>query len=703
MKQIFQSLRSGQTTLDEVPVPRAGRNSIVVETRNTVVSSGTERMLVDFGKSNLIQKARSQPDKVRQVLDKAKAEGVLSTLEAVQAKLDTEITLGYCQAGVVVDAGAQSHFAVGDRVATNGPHAEYVVVPHTLAARIPDNVSFEQAAFAPLAAIGLQGVRLANPTLGETVVVMGLGLIGQLTVQLLQANGCRVIAVDPAEDRLALVQGPNVTRLKAGDSAVKQVLSLTNGIGADAVLLTLASDSNDPVHQAAEMSRKRGRLVLVGVTGLQLSRDDFYKKELSFAVSCSYGPGRYDPEYEEHGRDYPLPFVRWTEQRNFEACLSLMSSGQLDPARFITHRLSIDDATKAYELLTSNQSSLGIVLDYPDRGGMLPGPETRTIRLGSPAVAGKLRVGVIGAGNFASRTLVPAFKNAGATLELLTSSKGASAAITGRKLGFNRISSDADVTVNDPDVDTVAIVTRHDSHARLAIAALNAGKHVFVEKPLALTFEELAAVRSAAEQSRGILTVGFNRRFAPMTQSVRERMKKRAGPASIIITVNAGAIPRDHWTQDVEVGGGRIVGEACHFIDLARSLVGSPIRDLNVTTAASKSGQAIDDIVTIGLRFNDGSIANVHYLANGSGAFPKERVEVFFDGTTIQIDNWRKLRSFGGGPSNSGRFRRPDKGHSAEILAFAKAVRDGESAPIPYDELFEVSEFAIRAAELARR
>jgi predicted dehydrogenase/threonine dehydrogenase-like Zn-dependent dehydrogenase len=683
---------------------------LVIRSRASVISAGTERMLVEFGRGSLIDKARAQPDRVRDVLAKARTDGLLSTFEAVQGKLATPIPLGYCNAGVIVDVGQSvTRFQPGDRVVSNGPHAEFVVVPHTLAAKIPDGVSFEAAAFAPIAAIGLQGIRLAQPTLGETVVVYGLGLIGLLCAQLLRANGCVVIGIDRVRTRLTLAErfGARVIDGASGD-VVGQVNALTDGRGADAVLLTLASDSDEPVQDAARMSRKRGRLVLVGVTGLTLNRDEFFKKELTFQVSCSYGPGRYDPQYEERGIDYPAGFVRWTEQRNFEAVLGAMAAGQLDPTPLITHRFDFDAAPRAYELITSTEPSIGVVLRYPE-----PEPTNgngdglararRIERAGPSTGTAKPTVGVIGAGNFATRMLLPILQRRGVRLRTIVSGGGPSGAVAGNAFGFERVSADVDDVILDAAIDTVFILTRHDSHAPLAVRALEAGKHVFVEKPLALAEADLDRIEDAANASGRLLLVGFNRRFAPLTREVVKHVAARGGPLVVNMMVNAGSIPRNHWTQDPEIGGGRIAGEACHFIDLARALVGYPITQLDVTSAATRGGELIDDIATLTLSFADGSIASIAYLANGAKSFPKERVECFFDGRTLAIDNWRRLRRFSV-PGPLFEFgKRADKGHAAEIDAWLSAVRLGGPPPIPADELFEVSRWAIRAADAARR
>jgi predicted dehydrogenase/threonine dehydrogenase-like Zn-dependent dehydrogenase len=707
MKQILQRLDNGETTLLDVPVPHATGIKVVIRTRASLISAGTERMLVQFGKGSLLDKARSQPERVLDVLAKVRTDGLLTTVEAVRGKLAAPVPLGYCNAGIVADVGpGVTRFAVGDRVVSNGPHAEYVTVPHTLVAKIPAGVGFESAAFAPLAAIGLQGIRLANPTFGETVVVYGLGLIGLLCVQLLRANGCQVVGIDRSSERLALGEGfgARVVDGASGD-AVRQVLALTDGIGADAVLLTLTSESDEPMREAASMSRKRGRLVLVGVTGLNLSRDELFKKELSFQVSCSYGPGRYDPQYEDRGVDYPVGYVRWTEQRNFEAVLAAMAAGQLDPLPLITHRFPLSAASEVYQLVAGPSSSIGIILQYPEDGAASGAakPDRIERRAASATASGQVSVGVIGAGNFATRMLLPLLKARGVRLRAIMSGSGTSAAVAGKQFDFERVSTSVDDVMSDSDVNTVFVLTRHDSHAALVRRALEAGKHVFVEKPLALTDEGLDAIEHAASESGTLLMVGFNRRFAPLTRELRDHLSARTTAMALSLVVNAGAIPREHWVQDAVAGGGRIVGEGCHFVDLARFLVGAPIERLQVTSAADRRGDRIDDVASIMLTFADGSIASIQYLSNGGKTFPKERIEAFFDGKTLQIDNWRRMRRFGiGGPLFSFGSRQ-DKGHAAQIAAWVEAVEHGGPAPIPLSELIEVSRYSIRAGEMARR
>jgi predicted dehydrogenase len=705
MLQVIQSLANGSVEAVEAPAPRARPGQVVVETAATLVSAGTERMLIEFGRGNLVEKALSQPARVKQVLEKARVEGFFETIQAVRSKLDQPIPLGYCSAGRVREVGpGVTRFKVGDRVASNGPHAEIAAVPWTLCARIPDGVSDEAAAFTPLAAIGLQGVRLAAPTLGETVAVLGLGLIGLMTVQILRANGCRVIGADFDPRKLELAQGfgAEVVDLGAGADPVSAAMDATEGRGVDAVLITASTKSSDPVQQAAHMSRKRGRIVLVGVTGLQLDRGDFYEKELSFQVSCSYGPGRYDPDYEERARDYPLGFVRWTEQRNFEAVLGLMASGGLDVDSLITHRYPVSDVDAAYKALTDDAAALGIVLGYPDRPSVDRAAQTVALAAGRPA-GGKGRLSVIGAGNFAARMLIPALKAAGADLRSLASQGGVSAVVSGRKAGFAQATTDIDSILSDPETDAVVIATRHDSHAELARRALEAGKSVFVEKPLALSDEELDAVQAAyaASQSRGegpVLTVGFNRRFAPLTRKMKALLDGVSEPKTFIVTVNAGVIPASHWTQDAAAGGGRILGEACHFVDLLRHLAGCPIIDVQTTRIGRPAADGMqDDKATLVLRFADGSHGTIHYFANGSSAFPKERIEAFTAGRVLQLDNFRALRAWGW-PGFSKSTSRQDKGHAAHAEAFVRAVRGEAPPPIPFEEVIEVSRWSIRAA-----
>ena len=703
MKQILQSLKTGAVSLADIPCPAPGRGQLLIRTTRTLVSSGTERMLVDFGKAGWIDKARQQPDKVRMVLEKIRTDGLMPTIEAVMNKLDQPIALGYCNVGTVVAVGAGvTGFEVGDRVASNGKHAEWVAVPAILCAKVPDDVGDEEAAFTVLGAIALQGIRLVQPTLGEAVVVTGLGLIGLVTVQLLRAQGCRVLGLDfdPAKLELARRFGAEVVDLSAGADPVAAAMAFSRGRGADAVIITAATKSNEPMHQAARMSRKRGRIVLVGVVGLELSRADFFEKELTFQVSCSYGPGRYDPAYEDKGNDYPVGFVRWTEQRNFEAVLDMLADRRLDAQALVSHRFELSRVEEAYALVAGAGPSLGIVLEYP--ADPQAAPPARTVALGAqpaPAAkpaAGEASVGFIGAGNYAGAVLIPAFHATGARLRTLASAGGVSSVHSGRKFGFEQATTDTEALLRDEATNIVVVSTRHDSHARYVLAARAQGKHVFVEKPLCLTRDELQQIEQAwAGADAPLLMVGFNRRFAPQVQRMQTLLAGAPGPKAFVMTVNAGAIPANHWTQDREVGGGRLIGEGCHFIDLLRFLAASPIERSDVQVM----GDATRDSLTITLGFADGSIGTVHYLANGVKSFPKERLEVFAAGRVLQLDNFRRLTGFGWPGFAKMNLWRQDKGQNACAAAFVQAVREGRPSPVPLAELLEVARVNIELTE----
>ncbi len=715
MKQILQSLKTGATEVAEVPCPRLQPGHVLISTSCSLVSAGTERMLVEFGKANLIDKARQQPEKVGMVLDKVKTDGLMPTIDAVRNKLDQPLPMGYCNAGVVMEVGAGvTGFSVGDRVVSNGKHAEVVCVAKNLCAKVPETVSDEAAVFTVISAIALQGLRLIQPTLGEAVVVTGLGLIGLVAVQLLRAHGCRVLGIDidPVKLELARQFGAETVDLSRGEDPVATATTFSRGRGVDAVIITAATKSNEPMHQAALICRKRGRIVLVGVVGLELSRADFYEKELSFQVSCSYGPGRYDPQYEEGGQDYPVGFVRWTEQRNFEAVLDMMAEGRLDVAPLISHRFDLTDAEGAYQLVAKGGSSLGILLKYPgvaeqSHESLL----TSTVRLAgdsprAPRSADSVVVGFIGSGNYASQVLIPAFKGTSAVLKSVASAKGVSGVHVGKKYGFEETTTDSQVVLKDTDVNTVVVATRHNSHAQYVCQALRARKHVFVEKPLAITrqgleeiektYHEVNAFHSGSTSARAeagtlLLMVGFNRRFSPQVQKIKTLLTGVREPKSFVMTVNAGSIPAEHWTQDTEVGGGRIIGEACHFIDLLRFLADAPIMSVQVGVLGTQGQGMLADKVTFTLCFADGSMGTVHYLSNGHKSFPKERLEVFCAGRILQLDNFRSLRGYGWPGFSKMNLWRQDKGQAACAAAFVDAIRLGRSAPIPFEDLVEVT------------
>jgi predicted dehydrogenase/threonine dehydrogenase-like Zn-dependent dehydrogenase len=708
LKQILQNLGSGATELVDVPIPAIGPRDLLVRTRSTLVSAGTERMLVDFGRASWLSKALQQPDKVRQVFDKVRTDGLLPAVEAVRAKLEQPIPLGYCNVGTVVSIGSEvSGYCIGDRVASNGAHAELVVVPRNLCVRVPDEVSDDEAAFTVLGAVALQGLRLVSPVLGECFAVTGLGLIGLLAVQLLKACGCRVLGIDPDSSKTEIARQFGAEIVGADEDPVKVANALSRGRGLDGVLITAATKSSEPISQAARMCRKRGRIVLVGVTGLELSRADFYEKELTFQVSCSYGPGRYDPAYEEGGHDYPVGFVRWTEQRNFEAVLDMLRARSLDVKSLVSHRFRFSEAPAAYDLLgQDHRAHLGILLEYERQTDSVG--EVRTVEVGSKAVSppGTPRVGFIGAGNYATRVLIPAFAAAGGLLQGIASNRGFSAAHHARKFGFARASTDAEALVRDSDTDILVIATRHDSHSSYVCQSLAAGKHVFVEKPLALSLSQLEKVERAWEQptlgtSRPLLMVGFNRRFAPHIVKMKALLESTRDPKAIIITVNAGIIQDAHWIHDPAIGGGRIIGEGCHFIDLARHIAGHPIVDARVRVLNRRASTSTEDAV-ITLGFADGSWSAIHYLTNGHRAFPKERVEVFCGGRILHLDNFRRMRGFGWGQFTRMNLWRQDKGQQACVRAFLESVRRERMAPIPFNEILEVARVSVALGEAAR-
>ena len=695
MKQVLQHLGSGKTEVVEVPAPQAGPHACVIQTRASLISAGTERMLVEFSQASLIRKARQQPEKVRQVLDKIRTEGVLPTLDRVFRKLDEPLPLGYCNAGEVIEVGpGVTGLKVGDRVVSNGRHAEIVSVPQTLCAQIPDDVGDEAAAFTVLGAIGLQGIRLARPEMGETFAVFGTGLIGLMTVQMLRASGCRVLAVDLDQSRLKLAEGygARVCNANQGDP-VAAASALTEGRGVDGVLITASAKSHDIVHQAATMCRKRARIVLVGVVGLNLRRSDFYEKEISFQVSCSYGPGRYDAAYESGERDYPYGYVRWTEQRNFEAVLAAMAAGQVQTENLVTHRFPLDAAEDAYAAVSGDSCALGVILQYSEKA-----TPRRIVDLGRPRAfrSGRCVAAMIGAGNFARMKMAPALAKTGARLKYVAARTGGAAAVhIGNKCGFEKAVTDLETIWADPDVNTVFITTRHDSHASLVQQALAAGKHVFVEKPLCLNEEELRCIVDAfnfqsAIRNSQLLMIGFNRRFSPHVKKIKELLAGRSEPLAMQFTANAGIIPPESWVHDPRAGGGRIIGEACHYIDLLSDLADSPVT--SVAAFQMDGGVAVQqDKMSIILRFADGSVGTVNYFANGAGAYPKEVLEVFSQGRILRLDNFRKLEGWGFKGFRRHKTARMDKGHQAQFDAFVALVETGGFRLIAPERLINVT------------
>jgi predicted dehydrogenase/threonine dehydrogenase-like Zn-dependent dehydrogenase len=706
MKQLLQNLKNGKTTIEDVPMPTPRAGTALVKTAASLVSAGTERMLVEFAEKNLVGKARSRPDLVKQVLDKARREGIAPTLAATFNRLDSPMPLGYSASGVIVALGKNMPgFKVGQRVACAGAgfanHAEYNVVQKNLITPLPDNVDFESAAFATLGAIAMHGFRLAEPQVGERVAIIGMGLLGLLAGQMAAAAGCNVLGIDvnPQRIKLASSLGLQAVTRKNAESASQ---SFTANRGFDIVLICADASSNDPVELAGVIARDRARIVATGAVGLNIPRKIYYEKELSFINSRSYGPGRYDLSYEENGNDYPIGFVRWTEGRNLESVIELMGNGKLKVQPLISHRFPIEDAASAYEVITgkTKQPFLGVLLKYSEEKKQ---EETKIVFSSAAKSSGTVRLGVLGAGNYANAMLLPAAKSV-KDIEFIgiASSGGLHAQHSGKKFGFKYATSSEDEIINDPNINTVAILTRHDSHADLIVKALKAGKHVFVEKPLAIDRKQLAAVTKALSTVNSqLLTVGFNRRFSPLGQKLLEFLSDRTEPMHVHYRVNAGYIPLNHWTQDETVGGGRIIGEGCHFVDFITFLVGaSPV---SVTAhALPDNGKYHEDNISMTFAFPDGSIGVVDYLANGDKTFPKERVEVFTGGMIAVLDDYRKLEMVKDGRRKNVGLAAQDKGQKSEMQVFAKAIREGAQPPIPYEQLIGVTRSTFAAVESLR-
>lgn len=706
MKQVIQNIRNGQLSVAQVPEPTALPGQVLIANQASLVSAGTERMIIELSKKSLLGKARERPDQVRRVLEKIRHEGLLPTIQQVRTKLDEPMTMGYSSAGIVVACGAGvQEFKPGDRVASNGPHAEFVSVPRNLCAHVPENVSDEQAAFGVLGSIALQGVRLAQSEIGETVLVIGLGLVGQLTVGLLRAAGIKVFGTDPDSNRCALAEqmGAAVAMpsLSGGDIARR-----TYGLGVDAVIITASTKSNGPIELGVDAVRKKGRIVLVGAVGLELDRRPFYFKEVEFVVSCSYGPGRYDPDYEERGRDYPPAYVRWTEQRNIQAVLELMGRGSLDVSRLISHRFPLERAEEAYRLIESgHEPFLGVVLQYSP---LVERQRDTSIGLRAMPRATRtdLSCGVLGAGNFARLVLLPLLEKSGKLhVAKICSAKGLSATHAAKSVSADVACSDEEEIFGDPQIGCVFSITRHDHHARHVIRAMETGKHIFVEKPLCISAEELYSIDEALQRCGSnppMIMVGFNRRFSPAAQQIKEFFDGSNAPLTLSIRFNAGEIPADHWAQADGEGGGRIIGEACHAIDLATYLTGSlPRRIYAESIRVADSRSVSDDQCAILIRHDNGSVSSIGYYAGGDKAFPKERIEVFGGGRVGVIDDFRAVSLTRGGKTRRIKSAMR-KGHAEEIESFARALSEGGPSPIRWPEIRAVSLAALMAVRSLR-
>ncbi len=713
MKQVVQNMRSGETSVLDVPQARLRAGGILVQNVCSLISAGTEKSVISIAKKSLVGKAMDRPDRVKQVLQMLKTEGFWAVYEKVQTKLSAPLSMGYSAAGIVKAVGeGVTGVRVGDRVACAGTgyaaHVEEFWVPKNLFVPMPDEVSFEHAAFCTVAAIALQGVRLVAPTIGETVVVMGLGLVGQITVQLLKANGCRVIGADLAKDKVELAGklGADDLALLGTDALAAKVAAVTGGRGADAVIITASTPSSEPVEKAGEISRPKGRVVVVGAVGLELPREPYYLKEINFAISMSYGPGRYDPEYEEKGHDYPFGYVRWTEQRNLEAVLELVRQRKLDFQPLISHRYTIGKAEDAYALMLGKTPYLGILLDYPEKAAPTPEIRIKDKPLGAlrRLGGGSLGVGFVGAGSFAQAVLLPKIsRQRRVRLVGVATGTGMTARAVGDSYGFSYCTTESSRVLEDKAISSVFIATRHDSHASLVCRALDAGKHVFVEKPLSITREGLEDVRAAHERNpEGLLLVGFNRRFSPGARQAREFFARRSGPLVVQMRVNAGFIPSSHWTQDEAVGGGRILGEGCHFFDLLQYIIGSDPVSVYTVPTLQKAGQAHEDNVLITCRYADGSIGSIAYLSSGDKALAKERLEIFGESSVFQLEDFVSTRAIRDGKGKDHKLMGQDKGHAAEIDAFFDAIERGGPAPIPFRELYVTSLLGLCAVESLR-
>ncbi len=699
MKQIFQSLKTGNTQLVELPISKPDKGFIAIETTHSLVSLGTEKMLVDFGKANLIQKAKQQPEKMKMVLDKIYSEGLIPTIEAIFSKLEEPIPLGYCNVGRVVDIGSEvKNFSIGDRVASNGSHAEIVVVPENLAHKIPDSVSDEEATFTVVGAIALQGIRLLQPSFGESVVVIGLGLIGQLTCQLLRANGCNVIGIDIDKKKCDSVKKFGVATINSSiENPVTTVQGTTNFFGADGVIITASAKTNNIISDAAKLTRKRGKIILVGVVGLELNRSDFYEKEISFQVSCSYGPGRYDNVYEQKGVDYPFPYVRWTENRNFGSVLQAIDDKALNVKGMISRKVKFENFNDIYENLDDSKVSL---LVYPKKNKYHS--SKNTIILKDKKHEGRFgNIGIIGAGNFTKRKIIPSLIGLGAELKIIASKSGKTGTQLAKKFSIENSTTDYNKIIDDQEIDIVFITTRHSNHASLVIDTLNTGKLVFVEKPLALNYTELDQIFKALQNNaRSNLVVGFNRRFSPHLKKIKESLGTSEIPINIIATMNAGFIPKSHWVNDFDLEGGRIIGEACHMLDACVYLSGSKIKSVCMNSLGTDTDLSTEN-ASILLKFINGSNAVINYFSNGSKKFSKEKIEVYAKESTWINDNYKKTHTY-----NVKNFKvlntKSDKGHANQFKELLEYVKNGGKPLIPYEELFNVTKATFDAIKSLR-
>ena len=709
-RQLFQDLSSGKIQLMDVPNPVASDNHVLIKNGFSVISPGTERMLLGFGQSSLLGKALKQPERVKEVLRKIKSDGLLDTYGAVQSRLDEPLPLGYSSSGEVIAVGRGVHgIKVGDRVSSNAPHSEVALVSKNFVVKVPERVSAEEAAFVTLGSVSMQGVRLAKPNIGESVVVIGAGVVGLMAGQILMAAGCRTVVLDVSLRRLDLARsfGLETVLVGAEQDPIEEVQNIFSSEGADAVLIATSSSDDAVLRMAASIARKRAKVVLIGTAGMTLSRSDFYEKELTFQVSSSYGPGRNDPDYESGGLNYPPAYVRWTANQNMRSVVRLIETGSLKVKPLVTDTFCFSQAVSAYEKLLSDPEVMTISLAYgstKSEGAQQTKqaePFDRELQvLGAESRKFQVRINLLGAGNFSKRTLLPVIARKKLELGIVASQSGVSAAYIKKKFAFAEATADSTRVTSDPRAQALFLTTRHDTHARYTIDALRAGLSVYVEKPLALTRDELENVRNALTESRVdhpgvILAVGFNRRFSPHVAKAKRLLENITSPKAISIRVNGGRLGEGHWVLDARVGGGRILSEGVHFIDLARYLVGKEI--VGWTAVGSNRPETGDSVIT--LVFADSSVATIEYLVSSSRKLRKERIEISSQGRSLLIDNFRRMKGFGWATPSNLNFLTQDKGHSSSVDEFLLAVSGRGNPPIPYQEIFEVSGIAIDIAQ----
>lgn len=703
MRQVLQHQKTGDITTEDIPAPECPENGILVANAYSLISAGTERSSVEKAQSSLLQRAKKQPDQVKMVMDYVKKEGVRSTYKRVKSKLESYKELGYSSAGIVVETNCDE-FAVGDKVACAGAgfavHSEYVAIPKNLACKVPEGASLSDAAYTTMGAIATQGFRQANPRLGENVAVIGLGLLGQITIQLLKAAGCRVVGFDLDESLFDRAKFYGCERcLPSSFDSVKSAVAFSDGLGCDSVIITASTPANQPMELALEIARKKGKVVVVGDVSMHLPRSPFYQKELDVTISCSYGPGRYDPNYEVKGEDYPPAYVRWTENRNMRSFLNLIAEGKMDVGSMTSHTFEVDDAKKAYDLITGkiNEKYLGVLLKYPEKD------ETadlqRTVQVAKEyKKTSRIGIAFVGAGTFAQTYLIPPLKGTGADLVAVSTATPANAQSAATKFGFAYSSTDSTEIINKNEANFVFCATQHDSHAKFVLEAVRAGKPVFVEKPLAVNEEELQEIERSVEERDGRVMVGFNRRFSKPFKEMKDFFGERSAPMSILYRVNAGFIPKDHWSQQAEQGG-RIIGEACHFIDCMVYLTGAlPTKVYAESLSAANLSAKNRDNVSITVKFTDGSVGTLLYLANGDKALPKEYCEVFCEGASAVMNDFRTVELYKNANRKQKKFD-GGKGHREEVESCVKAVQKGEPFPISFEEIKAITEATFAAEE----